>query len=184
MAAAQYFSGYTMARPLAFDYPDDDVVYDLKDEYLFGNILVCPVTRPMSEATSRKVYLPQGNRWYDYWTNESYDGGQWIEVPVSIDRMPLYVKAGSIILTSDVVEYSAAQSDKPITVNVYPGADTTFSLYQDSGDGYAFEQGDYSLSLLTWDDSKQKLKQKAVKKSRKYNREIKVNVVKYIPAKP
>ena len=105
-------------------------------------------------------------------------------MPVSIDRMPLYVKAGSIILTSDVVEYSAAQSDKPITVNVYPGADTTFSLYQDTGDGYAFEQGDYSLSLLTWDDSKRKLKQKAVKKSRIYNREIKVNVVKYIPAKP
>lgn len=182
MAAAQYFSGYTMARPLAFDYPDDEAVYDLKDEYLFGNILVCPVTRPMSEATSRKIYLPKGNRWIDYWTNKSYEGGQWIEVPVSIDRLPLYVKAGSIILTSDVVEYSAAQSDKPITVNVYPGADTTFSLYQDSGDGYAFEQGDYSLSLLAWDDSKQKLKLKAVKKSRIYNRKIKVNVVKYIPA--
>ena len=95
-----------------------------------------------------------------------------------------YSAKRNIILTSDVVEYSAAQSDKPITVNVYPGADTTFSLYQDSGDGYAFEQGDYSLSLLAWDDSKQKLKLKAVKKSRIYNRKIKVNVVKYIPAKP
>ena len=69
-------------------------------------------------------------------------------------------------------------------MNVYLGADTTFSLYQDSGDGYTFEQGDYSLSLLAWDDSKQKLKLKAVKKSRIYNRKIKVNVVKYIPAKP
>ena len=59
---------------------------------------------------------------------------------------------------------------------------TQLLLYQDSGDGYAFEQGDYSLSLLAWDDSKQKLKLKAVKKSRIYNREIKVNVVKYIPA--
>ena len=75
MAAAQYFSGYTMARPLAFDYPDDDVVYDLKDEYLFGDILVCPVVRPLAEAKSRKVYLPKGNRWYDFWTNEAYDGG-------------------------------------------------------------------------------------------------------------
>ena len=63
-------------------------------------------------------------------------------------------------------------------------ADTTFSLYQDSGDGYTFEQGDYSLSLLAWDDSKQKLKLKAVKKSRIYNREIKVNVVKCFPTKP
>ena len=177
MAAAQYFSGYTMARPLAFDYPDDEAVYDLKDEYLFGNILVCPVTRPMSETTSRKIYLPQGNRWYDYWTNMAYDGGQWIEMPVSIDRLPLFVKAGSIIPTSEAVEYSAAQADKPITLYVYPGADASFSLYQDSGDGYNFEQGDYTLTKYEWDDKKQRMKQKAVKKSKKYNREIKVNII-------
>ena len=177
MAAAQYFSGYTMARPLAFDYPDDDVVYDLKDEYLFGNILVCPVTRPLAEAKSRKVYLPKGNRWYDFWTNESYDGGQWIEVAVSIDRLPLYVKAGSIIPTSDVVEYSAAQADKPITLNVYPGADTSFSLYQDSGDGYACEQGDYSIIKFEWNDSKQRLKTIAEKKSKKHRRKINVNII-------
>ena len=176
MAASQYFSGYTMARPLAFDYPDDEEVYDLKDEYLFGNILVCPVTRPMSEAASRKVYLPRGARWIDYWTNEAYDGGQWIDVPVSIDRLPLYVRAGSIILTSDVVEYSAAQSDKPITVNVYPGADTTFSLYQDSGDGYAFERGDCSITKLEWDDSGQRLKIIRDKMSGEYHRKIIVNI--------
>lgn len=176
MAASQYFSGYTMARPLAFDYPDDEEVYDLKDEYLFGNILVCPVTRPMSEAASRKVYLPRGARWIDYWTNEAYDGGQWIDVPVTIDRLPLYVRAGSIILTSDVVEYSAAQSDKPITVNVYPGADTTFSLYQDSGDGYAFERGDCSITKLEWDDSGQRLKIIRDKKSGEYHRKIIVNI--------
>lgn len=176
MAASQYFSGYTMVRPLAFDYPDDEEVYDLKDEYLFGNILVCPVTRPMSEAASRKVYLPRGARWIDYWTNEAYDGGQWIDVPVSIDRLPLYVRAGSIILTSDVVEYSAAQSDKPITVNVYPGADTTFSLYQDSGDGYAFERGDCSITKLEWDDSGQQLKIIRDKMSGEYHRNIIVNI--------
>ena len=61
---------------------------------------------------------------------------------------------------------------------------TQLLLYQDSGDGYAFKQGDYSLSLLAWDDCNQKLKLKAMKKSRIYNRKIKVNVVKYIPAKP
>ena len=82
------------------------------------------------------------------------------------------------------LQYLSPDPDKPIIVNVYPGADTTFSLYQDSGDGYTFEQGDYSLSFLAWDDSKQKLKLKIVKKSRIYNREIKVNVVKCFPTKP
>ena len=96
---------------------------------------------------------------------------------VSIDRLPLYVKAGSIIPTSDVVEYSAAQADKPITLNVYPGADTSFSLYQDSGDGYAFEQGDYSIIKFEWNDSKQRLKTIAEKKSKKHRRKINVNII-------
>lgn len=177
MAAAQLFSGYTMARPLAFDYPDDDTVYDLKDEYLFGDILVCPVTRPLSETASRRVYLPRGNRWIDYWTNEAHEGGQWMEVPVAIDRLPLYVKAGSIIPTSDVVEYSGAQADKPVTLNVYPGGDASFQLYQDAGDGYAFEHGDYSITRFEWDDSRQRMKRKADKNAKKYNRGIRINVV-------
>lgn len=178
MAAAQYFSGYTMVRPLAFDYPEDDTVYDLKDEYLFGDILVCPVVHPLAEAKSRKVYLPKGNRWYDYWTNQTYDGGQWIEVPVSIGRLPLYVKAGSIIPISEAVEYSAAQADKPITLNVYPGAAISFELYQDAGDGYAFEQGDYSITRFIWDDKKQRMKTKADKNGKNYNREIHINIIK------
>ena len=98
-------------------------------------------------------------------------------MPVAIDRLPLYVKAGSIIPTSDVVEYSAAQADKPITLNVYPGSDTTFSLYQDSGDGYAFEQGDYSITKYEWDEKKQRIRQKTMKKSYKYKREIQINII-------
>ncbi|MGM9724948.1 MAG: TIM-barrel domain-containing protein [Prevotella sp.] len=180
MAASQYFSGYSMARPLAFDYPEDAVVYDLKDEYLFGDILVCPITHPMSETTTRRVYLPKGNKWYDYWTNRQYDGGQWIDVPVTISHLPLYVKAGSIIPTSEVVEYSGAQADKPITLNVYPGADATCSLYQDAGDGYAFEQGDYTITKCYWDDSRQRMKKKTDKKNKRYKRELNINVIKPI----
>lgn len=158
MAAQQTMNSYSMARMLAFDYPDDETVYDLKDEFMFGSFLVCPVTRPASETTMRKVYLPKGNRWIDYWTNKAYDGGQWIEVKTQIDRLPLYVRAGSIIPVSEVVEYSAAQTDKPVTVLVYPGADASFTLYRDAGDGYDFEKGDYSLTTFTWNDKKKKLK--------------------------
>lgn len=158
MAAQQTMNSYSMTRMLAFDYPYDETVYDIKDEFLFGSFLVCPVTRPASETTARKVYLPKGNRWIDYWTNKLYDGGQWIEVETPIDRLPLYVKAGSIIPTSDIVEYSAAQTGKPITVWIYPGADASFTLYRDAGDGYDFEKGDYNLTTLTWNDKRKKLK--------------------------
>ena len=154
MAARQTFDSYSMVRLLAFDYPDDENVYDIKDEYLFGNILVCPVTEPIGRQATRKVYLPEGNEWIDFWTDRRYDGGQWIEVSSLIDRLPLYVKAGSIIPVTDVVEYSSAQTDKPVTALVYPGRDASFTLYQDAGDGYAFEQGDYSTATLLWNEGK------------------------------
>ena len=76
------------------------------------------------------------------------------------------------------MEYSAAQADKPITLNVYPGADTSFSLYQDSGDGYAFEQGDYSITRCEWNDKKQRMKTKADKNGKNYMREIHINIIK------
>lgn len=174
MAAAQTFSNYSMARLLAFDFPDDTQVYDIPDEYLFGNILVCPVTRPQREAASRRIYLPRGARWVDYWTRCLYDGGQWIETDTPIDRIPLYVKAGSIIPTSDVVEYSAAQADRPVTVEVYPGSDADFTLYRDSGDSYDFEKGDYRLIPLHWNEKRQKL---TVKNAGQLN--IKTHVVRY-----
>lgn len=157
MAVSQTLGGYSMVRLLAFDYPDDDTVFDIKDEYMFGDILVCPVTHPASETMVRKIYLPKGNGWIDYWTNDFYEGGQWIETSVTIDRLPLYVREGSILPTAEVTDYSAAQTGKPVTINVYPGRNATFTLYQDAGDSYDFEQGEYRLIKFTWNDKKQKL---------------------------
>ena len=157
MAAHQTLYSYSMARMLAFDYPDDEEVYDIKDEFLFGDILVCPVTHPRSETTIRRVYLPKGNQWVDFWSNKSYDGGQWLSLETDIHTLPLFVKAGTIIPTGEVVEYSAAQAEKQITIDVFPGADALFTLYEDSGDGYDYEKGDYRETVLTWNDRKKEL---------------------------
>ena len=157
MAAHQTLYSYSMARMLAFDYPDDEEVYDIKDEFLFGDILVCPVTHPRSETTIRRVYLPKGNQWVDFWSNKSYDGGQWLSLETDIHTLPLFVKAGTIIPTGEVVEYSAAQAEKQITIEVFPGADALFTLYEDSGDGYDYEKGDYRETVLTWNDRKKEL---------------------------
>ncbi len=154
MAAQQSFGGYTMARPLAFDYSDDNVL-DLKDEYMFGNYLVCPVTYP--GISSRKVYLPEGAEWIDYWTNKEYEGGQWIDAKVSIDKLPLFVKKGSIIPTTEVAEYTDAQIGKPITINIYPGKDGEFTIYEDEGDNYNYENGAFSTINLKWNDRKNRL---------------------------
>ncbi len=177
MAARQTNDSYTMARLLAFDFPYEDEVLDLKDEYMFGDILVCPVTD--EGATTRKVYLPGARvkdvnkkyysndkyiapyigkaiknwkpvKWYDYWTGETVEGGQWVDAAAPINRIPLYVKAGTIIPTTEVAEYAAAQIGKPVTINIYPGADAEFTLYEDEGDNYNFERGESSLIPISW----------------------------------
>lgn len=158
MAAWQTFGDYTMARPLAFDFPGDKRTFDLKDEYMFGDMLVCPVTSP--GVATRKVYLPDdgGNTlWTDYWTGTAYKGGQWIECESPIDRLPLFVLAGSIIPSVEPEEYAEAQVGKPLTLNVYPGRDAEYDLYEDAGDGYGYERGEYSMLKIRWNDAKKRL---------------------------
>lgn len=156
----------TMARPLGFDYPEESNLLDIKDEYMFGDFLVCPVTHPMNETTVRRVYLPMSKTlsdvvciedWYDYWTGKVYSGGDSIDCQIDIDHLPLFVRSGSIIPTTEVAEYTAAQIGKPVTINVYPGNDAVFTLYEDEGDNYNFEQGKFSTIQFTWNDSKKTL---------------------------
>ena len=149
---------YSMARLLAFDFPEDTTVLDMKDEYMFGDFLVCPVTSPLEETKGlRKVYLPKGSLWVDYWTGKTEEGGKWIDYKVDISTLPLFVKAGSIIPTTEVAEYTAAQIGKPVTINIYPGNDCDFTIYEDEGDNYNFEKGAFSTIPMTWNDKKKTL---------------------------
>jgi len=155
MAARQTFGNYTMARMLAFDFASDKNVLDLKDEYMFGDMLVCPVTD--ANATSRKVYLPSGAEWTDYWTGNRFEGGKWIDAAAETDRLPLFVRGGSIIVKTAVAEYADAQIGKPLTVCVYPGRDAEFVFYEDSGDSYDYEKGEYLTIRLSWDNKHRRL---------------------------
>ena len=158
---------YTFIRMLAFDYPEDEIARKIDDQYMFGqSIMVCPVVKAMyydkdslpieNSSKTREVYLPEGG-WYDFWTNEYYEGGQTIVAEASIDIMPIYVKAGSIIPTTESMEYVDEIADATVDLNVYPGRDAEFELYEDEGDGYGYEDGEYSIRKLVWDDKKQEL---------------------------
>jgi alpha-D-xyloside xylohydrolase len=146
-----YQTGAPYMRALFMDFPHDPKVTDLRDEYMFGPaFLVAPVTE--QGATSRTVYLPAGADWYNYWTNERLHGGQAIQVEAPIDRLPLFVRAGSILPLGDVIE-STSQVQKITKVRVYPGADAEFVLYQDDGTTYAYEHGDSRITHLHWNDA-------------------------------
>jgi len=138
------------------DFPSDPKAADIPDEYMYGPaFLVAPVSE--QGATHRKVYLPAGCDWYNYWTNERLQGGQTIEADAPIDTLPLFVRAGSIVpLGSEIV--STEQPQTVATVRVYPGADGNFTVFQDDGTTYAYEKGGGSLTKLTWDDKAQRLK--------------------------
>ncbi|WP_437743598.1 TIM-barrel domain-containing protein [Sorangium sp. So ce1504] len=142
--------GYTMMRHLVFDYPNDEKVFGIKDQFLFGPaFLVNPVTT--AGATSRSVYLPAGT-WYDFWTGATTDGGRTVSAPAPLSEMPLYVKAGSIVPMGPSIQY-ATQSIDPLEIRIYTGQDGSFTIYEDEGDTYNYEEGQYSTIPLTWDDS-------------------------------
>jgi alpha-D-xyloside xylohydrolase len=150
-------TGAPFMRPLFMDFPNDPKVADLGDEYMFGPaFLVAPVTN--QGETTKAVYLPAGSGWYNYWTNQRYDGGQTIQVSAPIDTLPLFVRAGSVIPLGAPVE--STHDKQPIAhVKVYPGADGNFDVYTDDGLTYAYEKGASETTHLHWNDSARKLTQ-------------------------
>jgi alpha-D-xyloside xylohydrolase len=152
---------HTMMRSLMFDFMDDKEARGISDSYMFGSAFyVCPVLQPMyylrnSKAIEeiprvRNVYLPAGTLWYDYWTGKSYPGGTYIEALAPLEQMPLYVKAGAIIPVSEPIQYADEKAGYISTILVYEGSDGTFELYNDEGDGYGFEKGDYYAIKISY----------------------------------
>jgi len=142
--------GYTPMRPLVMDFQDDVRARNTGDEFLYGpSILVNPVTE--AGATSRRVYLPEAE-WYDFWTGAKTKGGKAVDAPAPLDRMPLYVRAGSILPLGPEMEWSTEKPADPIELRVYPGADGDFTLYEDENDSYRYEKGVYATIPIHWND--------------------------------
>jgi alpha-D-xyloside xylohydrolase len=155
LAFKTYRTGAPFMRALFMDFPNDAKVATIGDEYMFGPaFLVAPVTE--QGETSRMVYLPAGVDWYNYWTNERCRGGQNIRVRAPIDTLPLFVRAGSIIPFGTAIG-STDQAQRIAKVRVYAGRDGDFRLYNDDGETYAYEQRNYKLTHLHWDDAAKKL---------------------------
>jgi alpha-D-xyloside xylohydrolase len=133
------------------DFRQDPATWEIGDQFMFGPaILVSPVLT--EHSTSRSVYLPSGAGWYDFWTGERTAGGAAVTVPAPLDRIPLAVRAGSILPLGPVIEY-AGQATDPTELRIYPGADANFTLYEDEGDSYRYEQGARATIDLHWNDA-------------------------------
>ena len=143
LAGKTYFDNYTIMRGLPMDFPADEKVKNIGDQFMFGPaILVNPVYEYKSR--SRKLYLPAGNGWYDFYTGKFFEGGQSINADAPYETIPLYVKEGSIIPCGPNVQYTAEKSTEPFTIYVYTGKDASFTLYEDEAVNYNYEKGQFS----------------------------------------
>ena len=97
-------------------------------------------------------YLPNGAMWYDFWTNKAYKGGQNVTLQTSLDRVPMFVRAGSILPLGPEMQYVGEKAWDNLELRVYPGADATFTLYEDEGDSYNYERGICSTITIEWSD--------------------------------
>ena len=164
LAAWETHRSYTMLRNLAFDFRHDPNCYNIGDQFLFGPaLMVCPVTEAMyfgpdstplsNTRKSRPVYLPAGSDWYDFWTGKRYTGGHTIEADAPLDIIPLFVRAGSILLLGPKVQHSAEKPDAAWEMRIYRGADGAFDLYEDEGDSYRYEEGALAWTPIAWDNT-------------------------------
>ena len=150
-----YDTGAPFMRALFMDFPNDPNVANLGDEYMFGPaFLIAPVTEQGRE--SRQVYLPAGRDWYNYWTNERFAGGQTVTVAAPIGIIPLFVAAGSIIPLGSAIPNTSTPQDLT-EIRVYPGRTCEFTLYDDDGVTYGYENGQGRLTRLRWDDERGQL---------------------------
>lgn len=156
-AARMTFEGSTLMRPLVMDFADDQTALEQNYEYMFGPaFLVAPVLEPGVE--SWEVYLPKAAEgWIDFWTGKASKGGQSITVASPLEQIPLQVRAGSIVPLGPKQQYIGEKADGPIEIRIYPGADGRFVLYEDEGDNYDYEKGEFSRIVLEWNDAAQTL---------------------------
>lgn len=148
-------TGLPIIRALWLHHPDDPTAIARGDEYLYGrDILVAPVVE--KGLTQRSVYLPRGD-WYDFWTNKRHSGGREVARDVDLATLPLYVRAGAIIPTGPLRQYTTEPLDETLTLTTYPGADGSAFLYQDDGETFDFRGGACTRVEMRWNEGAREL---------------------------
>lgn len=112
-----------------------------------------PILTDFTHSKNMEVYLPAGTRWYNFWTNEAIEGGQKLVISTTLNRIPLFVRAGSIVPCGPDVQYTGEKKWDNLTLCVYPGENGNFTLYEDEGDNYNYENGAYTEIPMNWDNA-------------------------------
>lgn len=143
-------TGMPMMQALVLNYRNDENVYDIDDQYLFGsNLLIAPVTT--KGAKSRVVYLPKGT-WYDYWSGKKYTGRQYYNIVTPLEELPIFVKAGGIIPQRNRIESVGEQPADTLTLEIFPHGTSSYEIYDDDGKSKDYKQGEYAITRVRAQD--------------------------------
>jgi alpha-D-xyloside xylohydrolase len=154
LAGKVYLDDYTPMRALAMDFGSDLRTLNIGSEYLLGpSLLVAPVTS--YKAKTKEVYLQAGNGWYEFHSGKFFEGGQSMTVDAPYERIPVFVKEGSILPAGPELQY-ALEAD-PITLYVFTGKDADFVIYEDEGVNNNYEKGAYATIAVSYNESSKSL---------------------------
>jgi alpha-D-xyloside xylohydrolase len=150
-------NGKCFIRALLQAFPDDPKAIRTADAFMLGpNLLIHPVTE--AGVSECDLYLPDGTDWYDFWTGTRHKGGQTLRTPAPLERIPVFVRAGSILpIEPNRLRHTGAYTGERLELRIYPGRDADFTLYEDRGDGYQYEKGEYLELPLHWNETGQAL---------------------------
>ena len=146
-----YNGGHLLMSPLAYYYPKDKNVWGIKDQYFFGENMMVGIVTSYGQR-EKEMYLPEGD-WYDFWTDMKYKGSQKVTIPSALDSNPLLVKAGSILPFGPRVQYATQPTEEPMTIKVYPGKDTEYTLYYDDNFTTSYQNGQYTEITFRYKES-------------------------------
>ncbi|MFI1773431.1 glycoside hydrolase family 31 protein [Thalassobellus citreus] len=138
--------GTPLMRALVLANQEDENVYNITNQYMLGeSLMICPVTE--KGAQTRVVYLPKGT-WTDYWTGKTFEGKKHYNVLSPLDKLPIFVKEGAIIPTQEPIQYVGEKEISKLTLDVYPNASNTFTIYNDDGKSLDYQKGEFNTTLI------------------------------------
>jgi alpha-D-xyloside xylohydrolase len=156
LAGMTWLDDYTIMRPLVMDFGSDKNLVSIGDQYMFGpSLMVAPVYE--YKARSRSIVFPAASGWYDFYSGRFIEGGQKLTIDAPYERLPLFVREGTILPIGPEMQYTSEKPADPLTLYVYSGKDCNFTIYEDESINYNYERGYYSTIKLSYNESKRSL---------------------------
>ena len=152
-----YAENMPLIEPVYYEYPETDEAYKVKNQFFFGDrLMVVPVTTPRKKGLNvakTAVWLPDGI-WYDIYTGMRYEGGRLMDTYRGIDSIPVFAKAGAILVCTDEISAKEAISNpKSLDIKVFPEADGAFALYEDDNETCDYEKGKCVITNMNYSSS-------------------------------